>query len=162
MTMALPNDPPSWQFNSDKHYCPIMHQGKVVGFGRPKFAARIVDLLNEEEKLRQAMKLVCRDLLTRMGRSPDEANELMTEYLARATRPKSGVAAIAVLLLDRQAELDISTDEFAKFCDSYKLSRGELSDIYTGKELNNSQLGPLSRILGRTIDDLLEIWQGSP
>jgi len=159
--MALPNDPLPWQLNPDKPYCPIMHQGKVVGFGRPRFANRVVNLLNEEEKLLKAMKLACRDLLTRMGRSPDDAEELMAEYLARATRPKSGVGAIVVLLLDRQAELDISADEFAKFCDSYKLSRSELSDIYAGKELNNTQLGSLSRILGRSIDDVLEIWHGT-
>ena len=126
-----------------------------------EFSARIVEVLNEEGKLRKALELACLDLLRQSGADPNQVEELMKKYLVRTERPKYGTGAIAFLLRDRQEELDISDKEFARFCDSYKLSHEELKGIYEGKQITNSQLVVLSRILGKSIEELAKVRDGS-
>ncbi|MFN6530889.1 hypothetical protein [Nostoc sp. ChiSLP03a] len=75
-------------------------------------------------------------------------------------RPKYGTRAIAVLLQDRQKELDLSNQEFAKFCDTFKLSPTELNNIYAGEAFDDNLLAPLSRILGITKEQLLKVRDG--
>jgi hypothetical protein len=84
----------------------------------------------------------------------------MQQYLAKTERPRSGTGAIAILLEERQEELDLTDEEFAKFCDTFRLSREELRNIYAGEDIENTQLAPLSRILGMTIDEIIEVWRG--
>jgi hypothetical protein len=119
-----------------------------------------LDILNEEEKVRKALQLACYDLVSRQGGSSDGVNDLVQQYLAKAGRPKQGAAAIALLLKERQDELDVSDEEFAKFCGTFRLSREELEGIYAGAEIESKQLTPLSRILGLSVDDLITVWQG--
>jgi len=79
----------------------------------------------------------------------------MRRYLKKAKRPKHGSRAIAHLLRDRQKQLDLSNHEFIRFCDSYKLSPQELLDIYKGKEVTDSQLRAVSRIVGKSFDEFV-------
>jgi hypothetical protein len=90
----------------------------------------------------------------------DSVDELVQKYLNKVSRPIRGTALIALLLKERQAELDLNAEEFAKFCDSYRLSRKELRNLYNGAEIESSQLSPLSRILGKTIDEVINTWKG--
>ncbi len=76
-------------------------------------------------------------------------------------RPKYGTRAIAALLRDRQKELDLGNQEFAKFCDTFKLSPTELNNIYAGETVEDSLLAPLSRILGISKEQLLDVRDGS-
>jgi len=159
--MSLRNESLSWQFDSKDLYVPIAYEGTVVGYGKPKFAARVVDALNEEDRFSKALQLACFDLLKNSGGDPNRIPDLMRKYLAKAERPKYGTAAIAALLRDRQEGIDIGDEEFAKFCDSYRLSREELKDIHEGKDIADHQLLPLSRILGTSVEELTEIRDGS-
>lgn len=158
--MARMNQPLPWETNPTKVYVPISYEGKVVGFCRPDFADRIVATLNEDEQFRKALKLACYDLVARSGGGGTQVEELVQRYLAKAGRPKRGTAMVALLLKDRQDELDLSDEEFAKFCDTFKLSRPELSNIYAGGDIESHQLTPLSRILGMSVDELIAAWQG--
>ena len=158
--MASINQPPAWSTNSNLVLCPVFYEGKVVGYCRPEFAQRIVETLNEDEKLRKALKMACFDLLNEAGGDPSQVHRLMHKYIERSQRPKHGPGAIAALLRDRQEELDVSDSEFAFFCDSYRLPRQELLAIYNGKEVTNHQLGPLSRILGITPEEIVAIRDG--
>ena len=159
--MPLNNKSLTWQFDPYDPYFPILYEGVEVGFCTLEFSARIVEVLNEEGKLRKALELACLDLIRQSGGDPNQVEELMKKYLVRTERPKYGTGAIAFLLRDRQEELDVSDKEFALFCDSYKLSREELNGIYEGNQITNSQLVVLSRILGKSIEELTKVRDGS-
>ncbi|HEY9615621.1 MAG TPA: hypothetical protein V6C64_02190 [Microcoleaceae cyanobacterium] len=158
--MARINQPLPWETNPNEVYTPISYEGKIVGFCQPDFADRIVAILNEDEQYRKALKLACYDMVARSGGGAAQVEQLIQRYLAKAGRPKQGTAVIALLLKDRQDELDLSDEEFAKFCDTFKLSRPELNNIYAGGEIGSHQLTPLSRILGMSVDELITAWQG--
>ena len=158
--MAKINQPQPWESNSGETYIPLLHEGKVVGFCRPSYADRILETLNDDEKLRKALQLACYDLVARSGGSSDSVNDLVQQYLTKAERPKRGTGAIALLLKERQEALDLTDEEFAKFCDTFRLSRAELKNIYASQDIDNTQLAPLSRILGITMDELIDFWKG--
>jgi hypothetical protein len=159
--MVLTDKPLTWEYYPDDPFVPITHEGAVVGFCRPEFAVQIVGVLNEEEKLRKALRIACVDIIRRTGNDMARVDELVSKYIARAERPRYGTRAIAALLRDRQHELDVSDQEFAKFCDSYRLSVKELKNIYAGEEIYDSTLGPLARILGTTVDELMTVRDGA-
>ena len=152
--MPFKNKSQPWQFDPYDPYFPISYEGVGVGVCKLDFAARIVEVLNEDGKLRKALEMACVDLLRQSGGDPNRVDELVNKYLERTERPKHGTGAIAFLLRDRQEELDMSDKEFARFCESYKLSPEELKDIYEGKEVTNSQLGVLARILRISVEEL--------
>lgn len=158
--MGLQDQPPVWQFDSKDMYVPITYDGKVVGFGKPKFATRVVEVFNEEDKLRKALEMACRDLLNQTGHQT-QVEELIQTYLAKVERPKAGTGAIAALLRDRQAALDVSDQEFARFCDTYRLSRSALNNIYAGEKINDTLLTPIARILGMSVEELIAVRDGS-
>jgi hypothetical protein len=152
--------PRPWQFEPHDPFIPLSFEGKLVAYCHPNHAKRITEILNENDKMQKAMKLACYDLVSRSGGNSDSANELMQQYLNRVSRPTQGTALIALLLKERQQDLDLTTEEFAKFCDSYRLSRDELKAIYRGVDIDNNQLSPLSRILGITVDEVIDAWGG--
>ncbi|MBD1936164.1 hypothetical protein [Microcoleus sp. FACHB-68] len=153
------NDLP-WKFGAKVAYFPIFYEGALVGFGRREYVAKIVQVMNDEEKLRKALELACAELLKQSGGDKRKLDELIQKYLLMADRPKYGSRAIAVMLRDRQAELNVGDQEFARFCDSYRLSPQELQEIYAGEEVINSQLVSLARILGATVEELVEVRDG--
>ena len=158
--MPLDDQPLPWQFDPYDPYFPITYEGVAVGLCTMEFATRIVEVLNEEGKLRKALELACFDLLRQSGGDPERVAQLVQKYIERTERPKYGTRAIAFLLRDRQEELDISDKAFVRFCDSYKLSAEELQNIYEGKDISNSQLVVLSRILGKTVEELAVVRDG--
>ncbi|MCA1992049.1 MAG: hypothetical protein LDL41_08375 [Coleofasciculus sp. S288] len=158
--MSLPNKPLAWKFNPYDPYFPISYKGVGVGFCTPDFATRIVEVLNEDERLRSALKLACLDLIEQSGGDPSQVEELMKQYLEKSDRPKHGTGAIAYLLRDRQKELDMSDKEFIPFCAAYQLSPEVLKDIYEGKDISNTQLRVLSRILGKSVKELTQLRDG--
>lgn len=160
--MELINQSEVWQSDVNRPFIPITQEGEIVGFGQPELVNRVVAILNDDENVRKALQLACYDLISRSGGSTNQVEQLMQEYLAKAARPKSGARAIALLLQERQDQLDVSDEEFTKFCDSYRLSRQELQRIYAGEEVEVNQLTSLSRILGISVDDLLSVLEGKP
>jgi hypothetical protein len=151
----------SWKVNSQDSYVPMLYEGIVVGFCKSAYANRITDTLNEEEKLLKALQMACYDLVAKAGGSTGSVDDLVRQYLSKAERPKRGIGAIALLLKERQTELDLPDEGFARFCDSFRLSPEELRTIYAGEEIESTQLAPLSRILGMSMDDLIAVWQGT-
>lgn len=149
-----------WESNAQSAYVPVLHEGTIVGFCRPDYAPQMVRHLNEVEHLKKALQLACYELTARMGRSSESVSDLVESFLVKVRRPVQGVALIAVLLKERQAELDLNDEEFVKFCDSYRLSHEELMAIYNEAEVERHQLIPLSRILGRSVDEIINAWQG--
>ncbi len=150
------------QFKLDRSYIAIYHEDREVGFCTPEFADLIVEALNENEQLdeenetiNKALQMACRELLKRSGGKPNQVKQLMRKYLQKAKPFKYGSRAIAYLLWDRQKQLDVSNHEFIRFCDSYKLSPQELLDIYKGKEVTDSQLRAVSRIVGKSFNELV-------
>ncbi|MGV0024262.1 hypothetical protein [Phormidesmis priestleyi] len=157
----MPQSPtPSWQFDAQETYVPISYEGTIVGFCHSSAAKQTIATLNNAERLQKALTLACYDLIARQGSTTDSVDELVQQYLNQVSRPQRGTALIALLLRERQAELDLNAEEFAKFCDSYRLSREELRNLYNGAEIESSQLSPLSRILGHTIDEVIDAWRG--
>jgi hypothetical protein len=152
--------PLPWQVDAQAPFVPISLEGQVVAYCHPGQAQSVAAILNEHNKMKKALKLACYDLVARTGGSSDSVNELMQQYLNRVSRPTQGTALIALLLKQRQQDLDLTAEEFAKFCDSYRLSREELQAIYHGVDLDNSQLSPLARILGLTVDEVIDAWGG--
>lgn len=159
--MAPTNEPLAWQYNLNDSFIPITHEGKVIGLSRPDYAVRMIEVLNRDANLSKALRMACIDLLTLSGGDISAADELVQKYLERAARPKHGTRAIAFLLRDRQAELDVSDEEFIKFCDSYRLPREDLKSIYAGERIPNHLLSPLARILGKTVDEIVEVRDGA-
>ncbi|MBW4521539.1 MAG: hypothetical protein KME16_17815 [Scytolyngbya sp. HA4215-MV1] len=158
--MVSINQPPAWHFDSQEVYVPLSFEGEVVGFCKLNHASRIVEILNEEDRCQKALRLACYDLAARSGGS-DGVDVLIEKYLAKTERPKRGTGVVALLLKERQTDLDLNDDEFAKFCDTYRVSRNELSRIYSGEEIGSGQLNCLARILGISVDELISIWQGA-
>ncbi|WP_445635552.1 HTH cro/C1-type domain-containing protein [Nostoc sp. DSM 114161] len=159
--MSLRNEPLDWQIEVNSPYVPIYHKGDLVGFFKQEYASEVIKFLNEEEVLKKALKMACTDLIKKIGGDTSKVNYLMEKYVKTSERPKYGTRAIAVLLRDRQKELDLSNQEFAKFCDTFKLSPTELNNIYAGEPFDDSLLAPLSRILGIAKERLLEVRNGS-
>lgn len=158
--MSLRNEPLDWHFESNEPYIPIYHKGDLVGFFKPEYAGEIIKFLNEEEVLKKALKMACTDLIKKLGGDNRKVYYLMEKYIKTSERPKHGTRAIAVLLQDRQKELDLSNQEFTKFCDTFKLSPTELNNIYAGEAFDDSLLAPLSRILGMAKEQLLKVRDG--
>ncbi|XHX79677.1 MAG: hypothetical protein RBJ76_07080 [Stenomitos frigidus ULC029] len=157
--MAKTPQPSSWAFNDHESLQPLTYEGKVIGFCQPAYARHIVKHLNEGAQLYKALELACYDLTARSGGSTMGLNDLVRQYVAKAARPTSGTAVVSVLLKERQDDLDLTDDEFAKFCDTFRLSRAELQAIYLGEDIENEQLNPLARILGMTVDELIDVWK---
>lgn len=158
--MPLPNEPPAWQVNPSDIYIPIRYENKIVGYCKPIVASRIIDLLNDEERLYKALRLACYDLVGLSGGSTESVEHLTQTYLAKAARPTSGTAAIAHWLKHRQEELDVSDREFERFCDSYRLPKEKLQAIYDGHDIEASMLTPLARILGCSTNDIMQVLEG--
>ncbi|RCJ28584.1 hypothetical protein A6770_22825 [Nostoc minutum NIES-26] len=144
--MSLRNKPLSWQLEPNAPYIPIYHKGNLVGFFKQEYASEIIKFLNEDEVLKKALKKACTDLLQKTGSDTKHVNFLIQKYIKISERPKYGTRAIALLLNERQKELELSNQEFTKFCDTFKLSPTELNHIYTGEAVDDSLLMPLSRI----------------
>ena len=156
------NQPKLWTSDPNEMYVPISYQGEMVGFCKPNYATQLLETLNGDDKFRKALQLACYDLVAKSGGSPEQINALMQQYLQKAQRPKEGIGAIALYLKERQQELDLTDEEFIKFCNSFRLSPQELDSIYSGQEIDSKQLAPLSRILGLTVDEVIAVLQGSP
>jgi hypothetical protein len=155
------------RIQQDRSYIAISDQEADVGFCTPEFAAIIIETFNEYEKLQEenetlnkAFQMACLDLIRQAGGNANQLNRRMKQYIENAKRPEHGTRAIAFLLRERQRELDLSNREFVRFCYSYKLSPKELKDIFSGKELTDSQLRVLSRILGKSFEELTEVRDG--
>jgi hypothetical protein len=158
---ALPDEPQPWKFYSSDSYVSITYEEEVVGFCKPDFAARIIEAMNDDERLRRALWIACTDLASMAGGNSMPPDDLVSFYLNKTAQLQTGTAAIATLLRQRQEELDVSNKEFVRFCESYRLSKAELQAIYAGEEVDSSMLLPLSRILGRSAEDLLLMLDGT-
>jgi hypothetical protein len=104
--------------------------------------------------------MACFDLLKKSDVDTSKVNELVKKYIKNSERPKYGTRAIALLLRERQQELDLGNQEFVKFCDSFKVSPVELNNIYAGETIDDNLLAPLSRILGKSKNDLQQVRDG--
>lgn len=140
---------------------PVYHKGDLVGFFKQEYASEIIKFLNEEEVLTKALKIACTDLIKKTGGDTSQVKHVMKKYIKISERPKYGTRAIAVLLGERQKELDLNSQEFTKFCDTFKLSPTELNNIYAGEPVDDIILAPLSRILGISKERLMEVRDGS-
>ncbi|MBE9127742.1 MULTISPECIES: hypothetical protein [unclassified Coleofasciculus] len=161
------NQPLRLHLNHYRSYIAISYEDMEVGFCTPEFAAKIVETFNEHERLlednetvNKAFKLACLELLRQTGVNANQLNRRMKDYLDKAKRPEHGTRALAFMLRERQQELDVSNREFARFCYSYKLSPQELKGVFEGKDIPDSQLKALARILGKSIEELMEIRDG--
>ncbi|QLE55555.1 hypothetical protein [Nostoc sp. TCL26-01] len=159
--MSLRNEPLDWQVESDETYVPVYHKGDLVGFFKQEYANQITQSLNEDEVLKKALRIACTDLLKKTGGDSSKVNNLIKKYIKISERPKFGSRAIALLLNERQKELDLSDQEFSKFCDTFKVSPTELNNIYAGASIDDNLLLPLTRILGITKERLLEVRDGA-
>lgn len=155
------------QLNHLRSYISISYQDMEVGFCTPEFADRVVETFNEYERLHEenetlnkALQLACRDLIKQSGGNAYHLHKRMKHYIENAKRPEHGTRAIAYLLRERQRELDLSNREFVHFCSSYKLSPKELKEIFSGRDINDNQLKVLSRIVGKSVEELTEIRDG--
>lgn len=158
--MPLPDDTPAWEVDPNNALVPLRYDDELVGFLKPDIAIRITNILNEEYRAWKALRLACYDLVSRAGGSNSEIEELVSKYLAKAARPRSGVGAIARWLQQRQTELGVSDAEFERFCDSYRLSKDKLEALSMG-DIDGSMLVPLARVLGCSIQDLMEVLEGN-
>ena len=158
--MTLRGEPLPWQINSDDSYVQISHEGTVVGMIKADYASKLVEILNEDQVMRKAVQYACADLLRQAGKDVGHAETLMKQYVAKAQRPRSGTPAIATLLRDRQAELGVKDAEFVQFCNINRLSPEWLKDIYGGDTIPDRLLGPLAKILGTTVEHLMQVRDG--
>ncbi|WP_017651225.1 hypothetical protein [Fortiea contorta] len=158
--MSLCSENLDWQFKSNELYTPVYHKGDLVGFFKQEYASEIIKFLNEEEVLSKALKIACTDLIRKTGGDISQIKQVMKKYIKISERPKYGTRAIALLLGERQKELDLNNQEFTKFCDTFKLSPTELNNIYAGEAVEDILLAPLSRILGMSKERLLEVRDG--
>lgn len=152
--------PQSWTSDPHDLYVAIAENGNIVGFVKPTQAPQILAVLNDAQLFRKALQLACADLASRAGTGSTQVSALMEQYLAKVQRPTKGVAAIALYLQERQRELDLTNEEFVKFCDTFRLSAADLDRIQKHQEIEYKQLNPLARILGMSVDELLHVWQG--
>jgi hypothetical protein len=165
--MKATHQPLRLQLNHYRSYIAISYDDTEVGFCTPEFADRIVETFNEYERLHEdnetlnkALQMACRDLIKQAGGNVHQVHRRMKQYIESAKRPEHGTRAIAYLLRERQRELDLSNREFVHFCYSYKLSPKELKEIFSGKDISDSQIKVLSRILGKSVEDLTEVRDG--
>lgn len=165
--MKPTNQPIRLQLNHYRSYIAISYDDIEVGFCTPEFADRIVETFNEYERLHEdnetlnkALQMACRDLVKQSGGNAYHVTRRIKQYIEKAKRPEHGTRAIAFLLRERQRELDLSNREFVRFCYSYKLAPQELKDIFSGKDITDNQLKVLSRILGKSAEDLTEVRDG--
>ncbi|MGB3518455.1 MAG: hypothetical protein WBA43_18505 [Elainellaceae cyanobacterium] len=159
--MVLPNEPLPWQSNVNETFIPLMFNREVVGFCKPEYAAKLAHVMNDEQKARKALYLVCADFVKRSQGRVGNVDELVEEYLERAAIPRTGARAIALLLKNRQEELGVTDKEFVTFCDSYRLSPEKLKDIYSGQGTIESTLfAPIARVLGQSVEEVVQIIQG--
>jgi hypothetical protein len=150
-----------WQVEASNPFVPIHHEGNLAGFLNKEYTDQMIKFLNDQEVLAKALKLACLDLIKKTGGDTSQVNNLMKKYIKISERPRYGTRAIALLLSDRQKALDLSSQEFTKFCNTFKVSPAELYDIYAGEEIDDSLLAPLSRILGISKEQLLELRDGT-
>jgi hypothetical protein len=155
------------QINQERSYISISEEEIEVGFCTPEFAARLIEIFNEYEKLHEenetlnkALRMACTDLIRQSGGNAKQLNKRMRHYMETARRPEHGTRAIAYLLRERQRALNISNRDFVRFCYSYKLTPKELEDIFKGKDISDRQLKVLSRILSKTVEELTEVRDG--
>ncbi|MDY6938784.1 MAG: hypothetical protein SWY16_14060 [Cyanobacteriota bacterium] len=153
-------EPESWEFNPDRPYVPIFHDGELVGYCQPFYAREIVESLNEQDTLRKALRISCSDLIRKLGGDPSKLDDLVQKYITKAQRPKSGPRAVAAMLIDRQKDLRVSPQEFVKFCDTYKVSSQQLRALAEGKDIERKYIEPLSRILGITPAAVTDVLYG--
>lgn len=153
------NDDLPWECGMG-FYVPILHEGELIGFCKPEYAEEIVEVFNERERVQKAFRLACLDIIRRTGGQRSNVDDLMKKYLSLAERPKYGPRAIAVLLRERQQQLQVSAPEFIKFCDIHKVSPKDLKDIYTGKPIESNLIAPIARILGKSQAQVQEIIEG--
>jgi hypothetical protein len=139
---------------------PVYYKGAVAGFFKKEYSEAIIRHLNEYELLKKALTTACTDLVRQSGGDASQVKELIKQYLKTSERPKHGTFAIAAFLRERQQELDLGDKEFAKFCDTFKVSPVELNNIYAGEHIEDSLMAPLSRILGISRDQLLKVRDG--
>ncbi|GAB1543532.1 hypothetical protein NUACC21_62070 [Scytonema sp. NUACC21] len=158
--MSLYKEPSDWQLNPNETYQAIHYKGSLAGFLKQEFADEVLKFLNEDEVIKKAFKIACIDLIKQSGGELSQVKDLMKKYIFMCERPKYGTRAIATLLRERQQELDLNNQEFAKFCDTFKLSPVDLNGIYAGEAVDNSLLAPLSRILGISKTELCEVRDG--
>ena len=158
--MPLDNESLPWEVESSAPFVPIYNHGNLAGFLKQEYTDKMIKFLNEQEVLAKALKLACTDLIKKTGGDTSQVNSLMKKYIKLSERPKYGTRAIALLLTERQKALDLSSQEFTKFCDTFKLSPSELYDIYAGVDIDDSWLAPLSRILGISKEQLLAVRDG--
>ncbi|BAY19708.1 hypothetical protein NIES21_55730 [Anabaenopsis circularis NIES-21] len=156
----LRNEPSDWQSHTETSYIPIYHKGSLVGFFKQEYVNEILYFLNEEEVLKKALKKACSDLLKKTGGDTSKVNYLVQKYIKVSERPKFGTRAIALLLQERQKELDLNNQEFAKFCDTFKISPTELNNIYAGEPIDDNLLAPISRVLGISKERVQEVRDG--
>lgn len=138
-------------------YIPILHEGELIGYCKPDYAEEIVEILNEEQRQEKALRLACLDLIRKAGGKRSKVDDLMKKYMARAKRPKYGPRAIAILLRERQEQLQVSAPEFIKFCDIHKISPEDLKNISAGKAIDPNLVGPIARILGKASTEVRAI-----
>lgn len=157
--MADKNDA-KWELGIDV-YVPILYQGSLAGFCSPEYSEEMVQTLNQEERLRKALRIACLELLRKAGADTSKVDALMKKYMSLAERPKYGPRAVAFLLRERQQDLRVSTQEFVKFCDTFKVSPQQLQSIFAGKSIEPSLIAPIARILGKTTGEVEEVLYGS-
>lgn len=141
-------------------YIPILYEGELIGYCKPEYAEEIVETLNEEQRMQKALRLACLDLIRKAGGKRIKVDELMKKYMVLAKRPRYGPRAIALLLRERQEQLQVSAPEFIKFCDIHKISPEDLKNIYAGKAIEPSLISPIARILGKTLAEVQAILKG--
>lgn len=160
MTIQI-QEPLSWESQPENPHIPIYREGKLVAYCHPDYVQQIVDAMNEEEKVRKALRFACADLIRTKKENSTKVDDLMAKYIAKTERPKFGPQAIAVLLIDRQKELRLSTPEFIKFCDTYKLSAEDIKNLATGKPIDPILINPIARILGVSAVNVKEVLNGN-
>ncbi|MUG99674.1 hypothetical protein F7734_48310 [Scytonema sp. UIC 10036] len=158
--MSLRKEPLDWQLDASETYLPFHYKGTLAGLLKQEFADEVLKVLKEDEVLKKALKIACVELIKQSGGELSQVKDLMKKYIKMCERPKHGTRAIAILLGERQLELDLNNQEFAKFCDTFKLSPVELNNIYAGEPVDDSLLAPLSRILGISKTELCAIRDG--
>lgn len=156
-----------FQLNPYRAYIPISYEEMEVGLCTPEFADRILEIFNDYERLQEenetlsrALKMACLDMIKQLGGNALHIDRRMRQYLENAKRPEHGTRAIAFLLRERQQELKVNNRDFVRFCNSYKLTPQELKDIFNGKDISDYQLKSLSRILGKSVEELTEVRDG--
>lgn len=151
----------SWEYQPEQPHIPIYREGELVGYCHPDCAQEIVEAMNDRDKLRKALRIACLDILRAKKGNSTQVEELMEKYLAKTERPKSGPRAIAMMLIDRQKELQLSTQEFIKFCDTYKVSAQDIKDLATAKDIDPNLINPLARILGVSATEVKKVLTGN-